>query len=57
MSKPNYRIITADLRIKYAGTDHPSWLTLAAARLKVNYHAGEMIYEYDAEGNALWEVF
>ena len=57
MSKPNYRIITADLRIKYAGTDHPSWLTLTAARIKVNYHAGEMIYEYDAEGNALWEVF
>jgi hypothetical protein len=41
-----YRILTADRRLKYAGTDTGSWFTLEKARQLVNYSAGEMIYEY-----------
>jgi hypothetical protein len=54
--KANYRIIREDGRIKYAGTDMPSWLTLETARKLVNYSKGEMIYQYDEKGNKLWEV-
>ena len=57
MGKARYRILTADGRIKYAGTNYPSWLNLESARLKVDYSKGEMIYEYDREHNALWEIF
>ena len=53
----NYRIVTQDRKIKYAGTGLNSWFDLAAARENVNYHAGEMIYEYNKEGEILWEVF
>lgn len=51
-----YRILTANYRIKYAGTDLPSWHTLAKARELVNYEAGEMIYEYYM-GERLHEIF
>lgn len=51
-----YRIVTSDQKIKYAGTGENSWFTLVAAKLKVDYSKNEMIYEYDKEGNRLWEV-
>lgn len=51
-----YRIVTSDQKIKYAGTGENSWFTLMAAKLKVDYSKGEMIYEYDKERNRLWEV-
>jgi hypothetical protein len=51
-----YRIITADQKIKFAGTDRPSWLTLEQAKSEIDYSKGEMIYEYDKSGNRLWEV-
>lgn len=53
--KATYRIITADRRIKYAGTDQPSWFTLETARKLVNYQAGEMIVEHNGV-DILWEV-
>jgi len=55
-TKVNYRIHKADGRIKYAGTDSPSWLTLEMARQLVNESKGEKIYEYDYNRNPLWEV-
>lgn len=55
--KAVYRIITKDLRIKFAGTDNPSWLTFEQARKLVDYSKQEMIYECDENGNKLWEVF
>ena len=51
-----YRIITKEQKIKFAGTGENSWFTLMAAKLKVDYSKGEMIYEYDKEGNRLFEV-
>ena len=54
--KANYRILTAEGKIKYAGTGMPSWLTLELAKSLVNYSDGEMIYEFDNNGNKLWEV-
>jgi hypothetical protein len=51
-----YRIFTADGRVKYAGTDSPSWFTLDKARELVNRDKGETIYENNGVDN-LWEVF
>jgi hypothetical protein len=56
MKKCKYRIWTSNNRVKYAGTDLPSWLSLEQAKKLVNYLAGEQIYEYDNNGNKLWEV-
>lgn len=58
-SKPSptrYRIRTKDNRIKYAGTDRPSWFTLSKAREIVNYSQGENIVEHNSM-EVLWEVF
>ncbi len=55
--KINYRIVTEDYRIKYAGTGHDSWFTLDKARKLVDYSKGEMIYEYNHNGDMIWEVF
>jgi hypothetical protein len=51
-----YRVLTPDHRIKYTGTDNPSWFTLDKAKeLK---QGDEMIYEYCLKTmNPLWEVF
>jgi hypothetical protein len=57
IQKPTFRIIKSDGRIKYAGTDKPSWLTLKMAKKLVNYSDGEMIYEFDKNGNPIWEIF
>ena len=54
-TKTTYRIITADGKIKNAGTDKPSWFNLDDARANVNYQAGEKIIEHDGV-NILWEV-
>ena len=53
---PNFRIITSDNRIKYAGSCLPSWMDLDKARSLVNYSAGEMIYYYE-NGERMYEVF
>lgn len=51
----DYRILTADRRIKFAGTDEPSWLNLSDAKSKVE--KGEMIYLYCMKTmQPLWEV-
>ncbi|MEQ8547644.1 MAG: hypothetical protein RIC03_07025 [Cyclobacteriaceae bacterium] len=56
-TKNDYRILTADKRIKYAGTDHPSWLTLDQAKSKADIRAGEMVYQFCTETHRpLWEV-
>lgn len=52
-----YRILTKDRKIKFAGTDNPSWFTLQKAKQVVNYSNGEMIYEYDLETmQPKWEI-
>lgn len=53
--RPYFRILTADRRIKYAGTDQPSWMNFETAKRLVDYTAGEMIYEYNADLLPLWE--
>lgn len=57
MDKARYRIIDSNGRIKYTGTEMGSWFTLDKAKELVNYSNGEMIYEYDNNGDRLWEVF
>jgi hypothetical protein len=52
-----FRILRANNRIKYAGTDNPSWLTLEQAQKLVDYSSGEMIYQFDETGEKLYEVF
>lgn len=52
-----YRILTKDRKIKYAGTGRDSWFTLEKAKSLVNRKNGEMIYEFDAEGRPMWEIF
>jgi len=57
MNKHRYRIIRADGRIKFAGTDNPSWFNdLEKARKLCDTTKNESIYEYDYEGRQLWEV-
>ena len=51
----SYRIWTQARTVKFAGTGESSWFaSIEDARAK----AGEtdMIFEYDSEGRALWEV-
>ena len=53
----NFRIITADGRVKHAGTGRPSWFTLAEAEKDADRAAGEIIIEIDpGTGRKLWEV-
>lgn len=52
---PRYRIQTKDGRMKFAGTDRPSWYNLENARKVVNYDNGERIIEHDGV-NILWEI-
>jgi uncharacterized pyridoxamine 5'-phosphate oxidase family protein len=56
MKNANYRIIKEDRKIKFAGTDKDSWMTLEIAKKEVDYSKGEMIYEYSQNGNPLFEV-
>jgi hypothetical protein len=52
----NFRIITPEGKIKFAGTGFDSWFTLDQAKSKVK--KGESIYEYCPKtGEKLWEVF
>jgi predicted NUDIX family NTP pyrophosphohydrolase len=53
--KSPYRIQTAEGKIKFAGTDQPSWFNLEQAREKVNRTEGETIIESDGI-RTLWEV-
>jgi hypothetical protein len=53
----NYRILTADGRIKFAGTDQPSWLSRVKAAIAADTRNGEMICEYDRRCELLWELF
>jgi hypothetical protein len=54
-----YRILTADRRTKFAGTDTPSWLNWALAAIAVDYFEGEGVHEWGDPGDErpLWEVF
>lgn len=55
--KANYRILKSDRTIKFTGgTEEGSWFTLERAKELVDYSNGEMIYEYDDNGNRLWEI-
>lgn len=54
--KAKFRILTADRRIKFTGTATGSWFTLEGAKNLVDYNKGESIYEYDTNGDRLWEV-
>lgn len=51
-----YRILTAEGKIKYAGTGNDSWFNLETAMQKVDYEKGEAVYEYSKNGEKLWEV-
>jgi DNA polymerase III sliding clamp (beta) subunit (PCNA family) len=58
VDKARYRIIDSNGRVKYTGgTEMGSWFTLEKAKELVNYSNGEMIYEYDNNGDRLYEVF
>ena len=54
--KTTYRIITAENKIKFAGTNKASWMTLENAKKEVDYSKGEMIFEYNNNNEKLWEV-
>lgn len=56
MNNYRYRILTAEGKIKFTGTNFGSWFTLEKAKQLCNYQAGEMIYEYNHQGEKLWEV-
>lgn len=53
----NYRILTAEGKIKFTGSEIGSWFSLEKARELVNYSEGEMIYQFDSNGERLFEVF
>jgi hypothetical protein len=53
--KHQFRILTKERKIKFSGTDTPSWMNFYKAKSLVDYTIGEMIYEYDGQGRALWE--
>lgn len=55
--KANYRILTADRKVKFTGTNTGSWFTLESARNLVDYNQNEMIYEYNDNGDRLWQAF
>lgn len=52
----NYRILTEDRRIKFTGTILGSWFTLDQARSIVDRDSNEMIYEFNTNGDPMWEV-
>ena len=55
--KNKYRILTKDRRIKFTGgTNVGSWFSLEKAKKLVNYENKESIYEYDTNGDRLWEI-
>ncbi len=51
-----YRILTADHKIKFAGTDQESWFVSLGEAVKLASDSGDTVYEYDKDGNRLWEV-
>ena len=51
----NYRILDANGMIKFTGTNLGSWFNLETARELIQ--DGDSIYEYDNNGNQLWETF
>ncbi len=53
----NYRILTAEGRVKFTGSEVGSWFSIEKARELVDYSAGEMIYQFDNNGERLFEVF
>jgi hypothetical protein len=56
MKETKFRILTKDMKIKYAGTGENSWHTLEEAKRKTDYSKGEKIYEYTGPGGEkLWE--
>jgi hypothetical protein len=57
IDKFRYRILDSNGRLKYTGTEMGSWFNLEKAKQLVNRSNGEMIYEYDYNGEQLWEVF
>lgn len=52
----NYRILTAEGKIKFTGSEIGSWFTIEKAKSLVITENGETIYEYDKQGNRLWEI-
>lgn len=52
-----YRILTAEGKIKFTGSEIGSWFSLEQARGLVNYSEGEMIYEFNTNGERLHEIF
>lgn len=51
-----YRIFTKDRKIKFAGTGHDSWFTLEKAKKLCDRSKGEMVYEFNKNGDPMWEV-
>jgi hypothetical protein len=41
----NYRILTAEGKVKFTGSEIGSWFSLEQARKLVDYFNGEMIYD------------
>ncbi len=54
-SKRQYRIITKDGRVKFAGTGQESWF-VDLEKAKKLASPTDMVYEYDENGERLWEV-
>ncbi len=55
---PTYRIYKQDDRIKFAGTDKPSFFnSLRKAVEECDFEAGEKVYEYCTQSQSrLWEM-
>ena len=54
----NYRVLNSEGLIKFTGTNLGSWFTLEKAReLRDNGDFGDTVFEYDNNGNQLWETF
>ncbi len=52
-----FRILTADYKIKFAGTGLDSWFfDLETAKSKVDDSKDEMIYEFNFNGDRLYEI-
>jgi hypothetical protein len=57
MKTARYRILTLEGKIKFAGTGLDSWFfSLETAKKNTNYSEGDSIYEYNHNGDRLWEV-
>lgn len=55
--KRRFRIVTKDGKIKFAGTGEDSWFnSFDEAVKKTDYKKDEAVYEYDYNGNKLWEI-